>query len=70
MGSNPIMLQQRSLPMTLQQVHLCYNCMYNTCQNLYLQLGDLLPTGPSVALQPAPREKCMRLQNVFTALES
>ena len=44
MGSNPIMLQQRSLPMTLQQVHLCYNCMYNTCQNLYLQLGDMLPT--------------------------
>lgn len=27
-----------------------------------------LPIGPAAALQPAPREKCMRLQNVFTAL--
>lgn len=35
-----------------------------------ISASSTLPTGPAAALQPAPREKCIRLQNVFTAFIS
>jgi hypothetical protein len=32
-----------------------------------MSASNTLPTGPAAALTPAPSEKCIRLQNVWTA---